>query len=82
MSGLGNEHSVILMNHHYELDWLYGWMVADRSGLLGNCRVYVKKMLKYVPVVGWAWGFSDTVFLERNWEKVRRAEETSARCFY
>jgi len=69
MSGLGNEHSVILMNHHYELDWLYGWMVADRSGLLGNCRVYVKKMLKYVPVVGWAWGFSDTVFLERNWEK-------------
>ena len=34
------------------------------------CRVYVKKMLKYVPIIGWAWGFSDVAFLERNWEKV------------
>jgi lysophosphatidic acid acyltransferase/lysophosphatidylinositol acyltransferase len=68
-SSLGDEHAVILMNHHYELDWLYGWMVTDRAGLLGNGRVYVKKMLKYVPIIGWAWGFSDVAFLERNWEK-------------
>lgn len=66
---LADEHAVILMNHHYELDWLYGWMVGDRSHVLGNCRVYVKKMLKYVPVIGWAWRLSDIVFLERNWEK-------------
>ena len=152
------------MNHHYELDWLYGWMVGDRAKLLGNCRwffpsprksesfffsfslsffpvslflslsilfslsfflsfrfflslyiklpvhifspiclslllfvalflslsqsrgnksarncfficlifrVYVKKMLQYVPIIGWAWKLSDVVFLERNWEKVR-----------
>jgi len=63
------EHAVILMNHHYELDWLYGWMVGDRSGVLGNCRVYGKKVLKYVPVVGWAWNMSDVIFLDRNWEK-------------
>ena len=35
------EHAVILMNHHYELDWLYGWMVGDRSGVLGNCRLVI-----------------------------------------
>ena len=28
-----------------------------------------KKMLKYVPTVGWAWGLSDFIFLDRNWEK-------------
>jgi len=66
---LSEEHAVILMNHHYELDWLYGWMVGDRAKLLGNCRVYVKKMLQYVPIIGWAWKLSDVVFLERNWEK-------------
>ena len=60
-------------------------MVGDRGSVLGNCRVYVKKMLKqvsfhltlksvpvscrYVPILGWAWGLSDTIFLERNWEK-------------
>ena len=32
-----------------ELDWLFGWMVADRCSVLGNGRVFVKKMLKYVP---------------------------------
>ena len=26
-------------------------------------------MLKYVPTVGWAWGMSDFIFLDRNWEK-------------
>jgi len=66
---MGQDHAIILMNHHYELDWLYGWMVGDRCGVLGNCRVFVKKMLKYVPIIGWAWSFSDTVFLARNWDK-------------
>ena len=37
-AGMGGEHAVILMNHHYELDWLYGWMVADRANILGNGR--------------------------------------------
>ena len=26
-------------------------------------------MLKYVPTIGWAWGLSDFIFLDRNWEK-------------
>jgi len=69
LASLGKDHGIILMNHHYELDWLYGWMVGDRASVLGNCRVYVKKMLQYVPILGWAWAFSDTVFLERNWSK-------------
>jgi len=69
LDGLGQEHAVILMNHHYELDWLYGWMVGDRAGILGNCRVYVKKVIQYVPVIGWAWCFSDTLFLARDWSK-------------
>jgi len=68
-TGLSNEHAVVLMNHHNELDWLYGWMVADRAKLLGNGRVYAKKMLQYVPVLGWCFRLSDVIFLERNWEK-------------
>jgi len=67
LKNMGQENAIILMNHHYELDWLYGWMVGDRSGILGNCRVYIKKVIQYVPVIGWAWCFSDTLFLARNW---------------
>ena len=28
-----------------------------------------KKMLKFVPTVGWAWALSDFIFVERDWEK-------------
>jgi lysophosphatidic acid acyltransferase/lysophosphatidylinositol acyltransferase len=28
-------------------------------------------MLRYVPVVGWAWNFSDIVYLDRSWDKDR-----------
>ena len=40
------------MNHHYELDT---WMAADHWMILGNSRVYVKKAIQYVPIIGWAW---------------------------
>merc|ERR1719154_2987 len=33
-----DEHALILMNHHTELDWLYTWMIGDRLHVLGNCR--------------------------------------------
>ena len=66
---VGQENALIIMNHHYELDWLYGWMVGDRSSILGNCRVYIKKAIQYVPIIGWAWCFSDTLFLARDWSK-------------
>lgn len=65
----GKENALCIMNHHYELDWLYGWMVGDRAGLLGNCRPYIKKAIQYVPVIGWAWCFSDTLFLARDWSQ-------------
>lgn len=31
----GKEHGYCVMNHTYEIDWLIGWMLADRVRLLG-----------------------------------------------
>lgn len=70
---LSKESGIVIMNHHFELDWLFGWMAADRNGVLGNARVFVKQILKYVPIVGWAWNFSDVAYLARNWEKDQAA---------
>ena len=33
----GKEHALIVMNHSYEVDWLMGWIVADRANTLGVC---------------------------------------------
>lgn len=65
----GREHGYLIMNHTYEIDWLIGWIFCDQVGVLGNCKAYAKKSIQYLPTMGWAWKFSESVFLERNYEK-------------
>ncbi|CAD7002339.1 unnamed protein product [Ceratitis capitata] len=65
----GKEHVMIIQNHSYEIDWLCGWMFADKVQCLGNCKAYAKKAISYVPVMGWAWKFAEFVFLERSFDK-------------
>lgn len=69
----GKEHACLVMNHRYDVDWIVGWVFCERIRVLGNCKAYVKKSIQYVPTMGWAWKFSDIVFLERSWDKDREA---------
>ncbi|KAG1661203.1 1-acyl-sn-glycerol-3-phosphate acyltransferase gamma [Nymphon striatum] len=66
---IGKEHAVLIMNHKYDVEWVMGWVMAERYNVLGNCRVYAKKVLKYIPVIGWGWALSDMIFLDRDWTK-------------
>lgn len=67
----GTEHVLLLMNHTYEIDWLIGWMFCEKVRVLGNCKAYAKKVIQYIPTIGWAWKFAEFVFLERSFEKDR-----------
>ncbi|XP_055315247.1 1-acyl-sn-glycerol-3-phosphate acyltransferase delta-like isoform X2 [Sitodiplosis mosellana] len=66
---LGKEHTLLLMNHTYDVDWLIGWMLCEKVGVLGNCKAYAKKVIQYIPVIGWSWKFGEFVFLERSFDK-------------
>lgn len=66
---LGNEHALLIMNHSYEVDWLFGWKFCDKINVLGNCKAYAKKVIQYIPTVGWNWKFAEFVFLERSFDK-------------
>ncbi|KAM7358472.1 1-acyl-sn-glycerol-3-phosphate acyltransferase delta-like isoform 1-T3 [Cochliomyia hominivorax] len=65
----GKEHVLLIMNHSYEIDWLAGWMFTEKVRVLGNCKAYAKKVIAYIPVIGWAWKFAEFVFLERSYDK-------------
>ncbi|TDG48066.1 hypothetical protein AWZ03_005483 [Drosophila navojoa] len=65
----GKEHVLLLMNHKYEIDWLAGWMICEKVGVLGNCKAYAKKAIRYVPCMGWAWWLAEFVFLNRDYDK-------------
>lgn len=66
---LGKEHALLLMNHTYDVDWLIGWMLCEKVGVLGNCKAYAKKVIQYIPAIGWSWKFAEFVFLERSFDK-------------
>lgn len=69
MKYAGHEHTLLVMNHAYEVDWLFGWMFCEKINILGNCKAYAKKVISYIPTIGWSWKFAEFVFLERSFDK-------------
>ncbi|OCT93545.1 hypothetical protein XELAEV_18011223mg [Xenopus laevis] len=67
----GKEHVIIILNHNYEIDFLCGWTMCERYGVLGGSKVLAKKELLMVPLIGWTWYFLEIVFCKRKWEEDR-----------
>ncbi|KAK6149173.1 hypothetical protein DH2020_016698 [Rehmannia glutinosa] len=66
---MGKEHALLICNHRSDIDWLVGWVLAQRSGCLGSALAVMKKSSKLLPVIGWSMWFSEYLFLERSWAK-------------
>ncbi|KAG8371908.1 hypothetical protein BUALT_Bualt12G0011800 [Buddleja alternifolia] len=66
---MGKEHALVICNHRSDIDWLVGWVLAQRSGCLGSTLAVMKKSSKLLPVIGWSMWFSEYLFLERSWAK-------------
>ncbi|TKY48374.1 1-acyl-sn-glycerol-3-phosphate acyltransferase 2 [Spatholobus suberectus] len=66
---LGKENALVICNHRSDIDWLIGWVLAQRSGCLGSTVAIMKKEVKFLPVLGWSMWFAEYIFLERNWTK-------------
>lgn len=66
---MGKEHALVVCNHKSDIDWLVGWVLAQRAGCLGSTLAVMKKSSKMLPVIGWSMWFSEYLFLERSWAK-------------
>ncbi|KAG8389013.1 hypothetical protein BUALT_Bualt02G0185200 [Buddleja alternifolia] len=66
---LGKEHALLICNHRSDIDWLVGWVLAQRAGCLGSALAIMKKEALFLPVIGWSMWFSGYIFLERSWAK-------------
>ncbi|KAL2940910.1 1-acyl-sn-glycerol-3-phosphate acyltransferase 2 [Bienertia sinuspersici] len=64
---MGKEHALLISNHRSDIDWLIGWVLAQRVGCLGSTRAIMKNVLKYLPVIGWSMWFSEYIFVKRRW---------------
>ena len=43
----GHENAVCMANHRSDVDWLIGWVVADRAGVLGVSDSYMYSVLYF-----------------------------------
>nr|VDD02849.1 unnamed protein product [Brassica rapa] len=66
---LGKEHALVLSNHRGDIDWLVGWVMAQRSGCLGSTLAIMRKEAKYFPIIGWSMWFSEYILLAKKWAK-------------
>nr|XP_020733593.1 1-acyl-sn-glycerol-3-phosphate acyltransferase delta [Odocoileus virginianus texanus] len=73
----GQENAIVVLNHKFEIDFLCGWSLAERFGVLGGSKVLAKKELAYVPIIGWMWYFTEMVFCTRKWEQDRKTVSES-----
>ncbi|EAL63183.1 hypothetical protein DDB_G0288523 [Dictyostelium discoideum AX4] len=74
-----DRNALVLINHTYHCDWLLSFSLGERSGRIGNIKIAMKDIIKYVPFAGigiWAMGF---IFLSRKWQndqpKINKAYE-------
>ncbi|KAJ8551373.1 hypothetical protein K7X08_000743 [Anisodus acutangulus] len=66
---MGKEHALVISNHRSDIDWLVGWVIAQRVGCLGSTIALAKKSLSYLPVLGWSMWFAGNISLQRSWAK-------------
>ena len=69
---LGTENSILLCNHRCDIDWLSGWVVGSRTGVLGGFKAIMKRSAIYVPVLGALWWLSGYIFIARDWMRDKK----------
>ena len=67
-----NESAVVVANHLSWTDFYLIQEMALRSNMLGSCRWFAKKQLKWVPFLGWGLWAMGMPLIARNWDKDRR----------
>ena len=49
-----------------------GCLLSLLSNLLQGTKIFGKESLRYVPLIGWAWYFTESIFLKRQWDQDRK----------
>ena len=77
---LGKEAAILVPNHRYSLDFLTtgkktrlenrfemcSVMIPDQFGALGILKAMQKNSIKFMPIIGWNFWFTENIFLARN----------------
>lgn len=63
------ESAVVVANHVSWVDFFMLQALAQRAGMLGRCRWFAKRALKFVPLLGWGLWAMGMPLVSREWIK-------------
>ncbi|OCK85125.1 hypothetical protein K432DRAFT_67490 [Lepidopterella palustris CBS 459.81] len=69
------ESAIIVANHVSWTDFYMIQELALRAGMLGRCRWFAKKQLRWVPFLGWGLWAMGMPFVSGNWTRDRKQIE-------
>jgi lysophosphatidic acid acyltransferase/lysophosphatidylinositol acyltransferase len=61
----GKEAAILIPNHRYSLDFLTTVMIPDQFDALGLLKAMQKNSIKFMPIIGWNFWFTENIFLAR-----------------
>jgi 1-acyl-sn-glycerol-3-phosphate acyltransferase len=64
-----NESAIVISNHISWADFYLIQDLASKSGMLGRCRWFAKKQLKWVPFLGWGLWAMGMPMISRTWDQ-------------
>jgi 1-acyl-sn-glycerol-3-phosphate acyltransferase len=68
---------LLVANHQQMTDICFLALLADRERAAGDLKWFVKREVRYVPLLGWGMLFLDNLFVERSWSRDRRSIEAT-----
>jgi len=66
------ESAIVVANHVEWTDFYMIQALAQRSGMLGNCRWFAKQQLRWVPFLGWGLWAMGMPLVSRTWAQDKR----------
>lgn len=69
------ESAIVVSNHVSWTDFYLVQEVAQRSGMLGRCRWFAKRSLRWVPFLGWGLWAMGMPLVSRTWTRDERELE-------
>ncbi len=68
---------LVIANHQQMTDICFLALLAVQNRAAGDLKWFVKRKVRYVPLLGWGMAFLDNLFVERSWSRDRGSIEAT-----
>merc|ERR1712183_100282 len=77
LATVNKQHSLWMLNHRYQVDWIALQMIGNYYGMIQNMKGVGKHSLLCLPIVGWTLYYNEFILVKRNFAQDKHIIERS-----